>query len=213
MTSTSSGAPAVRRRLDIGLGLAERLGVQQLQIVAPGIGNAVAFPLADGLALDAAHPGHLGGPAEDADGFAVAFDLGHTAILGALTKFWQVNFTASIYVAAMKPPEPATAAERIAWAIERSGKTLRDLAAKVGCSHAALSQWQTGRVDVSKLKAGYLQAFADETGVDVRWILTGEGPVISRYLLRPEIERVAAALQAMERTAPQQVETVVRMVE
>jgi transcriptional regulator with XRE-family HTH domain len=106
-----------------------------------------------------------------------------------------------------------TPAERIAWAIDRSGKTLEQLAAEVGCSHAALSQWQTGATAAVNIKAGLLQAFADKTGTDVRWLLSGQGPVVSRYVLTSELQRVGLALVAMERHAPQQVETVVRMIE
>lgn len=104
-------------------------------------------------------------------------------------------------------------AERIAWAIERSGKTLHQLAEEIGCSHATLSQWQTGETIAANIKAGLLQAFADRTGTDVRWLLSGTGPIVSRYVLRSEMQRINTALDAMERKAPQQVETVIRMVE
>jgi transcriptional regulator with XRE-family HTH domain len=106
-----------------------------------------------------------------------------------------------------------TPAERIAFAIHRSGKKLEALAAAIGCSHAALSQWQTGATNVQNIKAGLLQAFADQTGVDVRWILSGEGPVASRYLMSHEMERVATALSALESTSPDQIETIIRMIE
>jgi transcriptional regulator with XRE-family HTH domain len=107
----------------------------------------------------------------------------------------------------------STPHERVAHAIEQSGKTLEQLAAAIGCSHAALSQWQTGATNVLNIKAGLLQSFAEQTGTDVRWLLTGSGPMISRYILRDEMQRIAVALHAMERETPQQIETVVRMVE
>lgn len=113
----------------------------------------------------------------------------------------------------MEPKSLTSPAERIAWAIERSGKTLHQLADEIGCSHAALSQWQTGETIALNIKAGLLQAFADRTGTDVRWLLTGDGPIVSRYVLRSEMQRISTALDAMERSAPQQVETVIRMVE
>jgi transcriptional regulator with XRE-family HTH domain len=106
-----------------------------------------------------------------------------------------------------------TPAERIAFAIERSGMTLVAIAAKIGCSHAALSQWQSGKTDASHIKAGLLQAFADCTNTDVRWLLTGRGPIISRYALTSEMSRLSKALSVMERTAPSQIETIVLMVE
>jgi len=63
------------------------------------------------------------------------------------------------------------------------------------------------------MKAGLLQKFAEATGVEVKWVLTGTGPMISRYTRPADMQRIAAALQAMERTAPQRIETVIRMVE
>ncbi|MBK9363038.1 MAG: helix-turn-helix transcriptional regulator [Rubrivivax sp.] len=106
-----------------------------------------------------------------------------------------------------------TASDRIAYAINASGKTLESIAAEMGCTHATLSQWQRGRTDPHSIKAGLLQAFSDVTGFDVRWLLTGKGPRVSRYVLTAEMDRISQAMKVMERTAPLQVETVVRMVE
>lgn len=114
-------------------------------------------------------------------------------------------------VNAIEPPK--TPSDRVAYAIEHSGKTLEEIAEKLGCTHATLSQWQTGMTNVANAKAGLLYKFAELTGTDVRWILTGQGPAISRYTLTSELTRLGAALRAMERKAPQQVETIVRMVE
>lgn len=108
---------------------------------------------------------------------------------------------------------PNTAAERIALAIGRSGKTLEEIAEKIGCTHTALSYWRSGKTDPDGIKVGLLQRFADETGVELRWLVKGEGPMISRYVLSSEMDRISVAIHAMERSAPQQIETVVRMVE
>lgn len=113
----------------------------------------------------------------------------------------------------MELQDLTTPADRIRYAVERSGKTLEAIAAEIGCSHAALSQWQTGRTDAQSIKAGLLQQFAEATGTDVRWLLTGKGPQVSRYIRTSELERMALALKAMEKTSPLQIETVVRMVE
>lgn len=113
----------------------------------------------------------------------------------------------------MNPVDLVTPAQRIAWAIEQTGLTLEQLAEAVGCTHAALSQWRSGATDAANIKSGLLQAFADRTNTDVRWLLTGRGPVISRYSMRPELQRISSALAAMERNTPQQVETVIRMIE
>ena len=111
------------------------------------------------------------------------------------------------------PADLSTATGRIAYAIEASGKTLETLAAEIGCTHATLSQWQRGHTDPNRIKAGLALLFCDATGVDLRWLLTGRGPQVSRYMLTGELDRMQRALVVMEREAPQQVETVVRMVE
>lgn len=113
----------------------------------------------------------------------------------------------------MRTPDSTTPSGRVAIAIELSGKTLEQLAAEIGCTHATLSQWQTGHTKPLNAKAGVLQLLADRTGVELRWLLTGTGPRVSRYVLRDEMQRIATAMQAMEREAPQQIETVVQMVE
>lgn len=133
--------------------------------------------------------------------------------VSALTARPQAGLPALPYACGVDPLNFSSPAERIAWAIERSGKTLHQLADEIGCSHAALSQWQNGETNAANIKAGLLQSFADKTGTDVRWLLSGTGPIVSRYVLRSEMQRISSALDAMERKAPQQVETVVRMVE
>lgn len=80
-----------------------------------------------------------------------------------------------------KPDTLLTPAQRIAWAIEDSGKTMTALAEEVGCSHATLSQWANARTEAENIKAALLQRFADATGVEVRWLLTGEGVVRNSY--------------------------------
>jgi len=117
------------------------------------------------------------------------------------------------YGQGVKFHEPVTPAQRIGWAIENSGKTLEAIGAEIGCSHAALSMWRSGKTEATSIKAGLLQAFADATGVESRWLLTAEGPAVSRYVLPTEMQRIGAALRAMERSSPQQVETIVRMIE
>jgi transcriptional regulator with XRE-family HTH domain len=77
--------------------------------------------------------------------------------------------------------DPLMPGERVAWAIERSGLKLEDLAERIGCTHATLSQWSTGKTTMAHAKAGLLLAFADATGVNLRWLLSGEGPALDRY--------------------------------
>lgn len=130
-----------------------------------------------------------------------------------LTATSQGRLHGALYSVEMDTELLTTAGERIAFARDRSGKTLEQLGAEIGCSHAALSNWETGKTDASQIKVGLLQAFADRTGFELRWLLTGEGPQVSRYVRTIEMERVSVAIQAMERVAPMQIETVVRMVE
>lgn len=94
-----------------------------------------------------------------------------------------------------------TATDRIAYAIDASGKTLESIAAEIGCTHATLSQWQRGRTDPNSIKAGLLQAFGESTGFDVRWLLTGRGPRVSRYLLTSEMDRRAHGRSRRRHTA------------
>ena len=77
--------------------------------------------------------------------------------------------------------EPLTPGERVAWAIDRSGKTLGDLAVKIGCTHATLSQWQNGHTELGNTKVRLLHAFCAETGTNSEWVLNGLGPAINSY--------------------------------
>lgn len=70
---------------------------------------------------------------------------------------------------------------RFRWAIKQSGRTLEDIADAIGCTHATLSLWQTGKTNVHNIKAGLLLAFARQTGASLEWLLTGDGPRLSGY--------------------------------
>lgn len=140
-------------------------------------------------------------------------DVSTAHSVSRVTGVTQAGLPCAAYATRMELTDITTPADRIRYAVERSGKTLESIAAEIGCSHAALSQWQTGRTDAQSIKAGLLQQFAEATGTDVRWLLTGKGPQVSRYIRTSELERMALALKAMEKTSPLQIETVVRMVE
>lgn len=72
-------------------------------------------------------------------------------------------------------------AGRIRWAVRNSGKTLQSIADTIGCSHATLSQWQTGVTTIEHVKVGLLVRFAAETGVNLQWLLSGDGQAITTY--------------------------------
>lgn len=80
--------------------------------------------------------------------------------------------------------EPNTTGERVAWAIERSGYKFEALAEQIGCTHATLSQWKSGKTDLGNAKMHLVHAFCEATGVNPTWLLTGDGPAISTYSKR-----------------------------
>lgn len=111
----------------------------------------------------------------------------------------------------VKQYDLASMGGRIACAVEDSGKTQTQIAAEIGCTHSAVSQWKSGAT--GEITARLLQAFADSTGVEIRWLITGEEPVRSRYMLTQEMQRLQDAVSVIARESPIEMETVVRMVE
>jgi transcriptional regulator with XRE-family HTH domain len=77
--------------------------------------------------------------------------------------------------------EPLSPADRIRWAIDQSGLGLERIADEIGCTHSALSQWQTGKTNVANVKVGLLMAFCQVTGANITWLLTGDGPRLLTY--------------------------------
>jgi transcriptional regulator with XRE-family HTH domain len=107
--------------------------------------------------------------------------------------------------------ELLTPAQRIAWAIAHSGKTLVQIAEEIGCSHAALSQWATGKTVAEHIKAGLLQRFADAVAVEIRWLLTGDGPARTHYPAHHQsFIAVAREIDEMEGPLPSQAERLLR---
>ena len=96
-----------------------------------------------------------------------------------------------------------TANARIRWAIEKvrsQGVVLEKLAEMVGCSHAALSQWQTGATNMDNVKVGLLTNFCKATGVSLHWLLTGEGPRTDWYPTSDRVAELSHKLGVMEKT-------------
>lgn len=77
--------------------------------------------------------------------------------------------------------EPITEAQRVTWAKEHSGRTWEQLGASIGCSHAALSLWGSGRTSLANAKVHLVMSYARATGVNLQWLLTGDGPAITAY--------------------------------
>jgi len=86
---------------------------------------------------------------------------------------------------------------------------------KIGMSHVALGNWKNNKVDSASIGAYNLMRFADETGVQWRWLLTGDGLAVAppQPIESPIMKRMHLALVAMESTAPYNLERVVQMVE
>lgn len=115
------------------------------------------------------------------------------------------------HVAVDRAEDQLTPAQRIGWAIRNSGKTLEAIADAIGCTHPTLSYWQTGVTDVENAKAMLLQRFADETGVEIRWILTGEGNVRRDYKQSVSpLELLARQVSAHDGPIADQAERVIR---
>ncbi|MGQ7956479.1 S24 family peptidase [Pseudomonas sp. SP16.1] len=71
-------------------------------------------------------------------------------------------------------PEPQGRHQRVALAIEHSGKTKSYIATRCGVSASAVTQWTSG--ETAAIRPENLFALASETGVSAKWIATGEGP-------------------------------------
>lgn len=64
-------------------------------------------------------------------------------------------------------------AARLRWAVEASGKTQGELAAAVGATQSAVSQWLAGKKEPRR---DAVEKIAQHLGVDGAWLLTGKGP-------------------------------------
>lgn len=104
----------------------------------------------------------------------------HAASVSAITGAPQAHLLPRHHDARMKR-DFTSAAERVAWAIERSERTKTDIGQAIGCSHATLSQWATGATDLANVKVHLIVAFADELGISLDWLLTGNGQAVSTY--------------------------------
>lgn len=108
-----------------------------------------------------------------------------------------------------------TATTRIAWAIERErakGVTLEELAAKIGCTHATLSQWATGATVVANAKSSLLAKFSMETGISLTWLLFGCGDRLDAPVGSEQVSRLVTKLIAMENGSPAAFEVVAEMI-
>lgn len=108
------------------------------------------------------------------------------------------------------PREPDTIAQRVAWAIEASGRTKTDIGQAIGCTHATLSQWSTGRTDITNARVGLLIGFCAQTHVRMDWLLTGEGAARDSYPPTSPLVLMARDIAARDGELAQTAERVLR---
>lgn len=72
----------------------------------------------------------------------------------------------------------ATMGARLRAAREEKGLSCPQLAKLVGLTRAAINQWETGTV--KNIRPDNLINVCDELGVELRWLVTGEGPRYAR---------------------------------
>lgn len=109
--------------------------------------------------------------------------------------------------------EPSTPSDRIRWAIDQTDFGLESIAAKIGCSHAALSFWQTGKTNLHNVKVGLLMEFCKVTGTNLQWLLTGDGPRLTHYPRADAFEAplISAARRIVQDMSPAMAETAYRL--
>lgn len=141
----------------------------------------------------------------------------HLASVSVLTQRAQVSLRSGQYACKMPSErELTTPTERVAWAISQvklNGVTLEQLAEAIGCSHATLSQWQTGETRIENVKAHLLDAFARETGVALQWILRGGDVRVDSYSTSDRVAGLTRKLMAMEKKDPTALEIVGKMID
>lgn len=108
-----------------------------------------------------------------------------------------------------------TAQDRIKWAMERakrSGLSPEQLAEKVGVTRPALLHWQKETTDVMSVGVGPLRAFAQATGVNLEWVLTGRGDPLKTYTPTEEIAALIDKLARLQREDPKDFRMLERLI-
>lgn len=123
----------------------------------------------------------------------------------------QAGFSSPPYSSGMPDRPPNTVADRVRVAVKDSGKTVIDIAKRIGCSHAAIQQWMSGATQ--RFDAFLMFQFAAETGVELRWLLYGDGPQKAERVSPPVASRALHALAVMEKTADYRVAVALDMLD
>lgn len=105
----------------------------------------------------------------------------------------------SLIISDMVTPD-SDFADRLASAMDEAGMNGRGLAAAVGVKESAVSQWLSRKI--KEIKAQHAFAIADALGVEVRWLILGEGPRKPRIppeLLELSPDQIAALTSLLRR--------------
>ena len=129
----------------------------------------------------------------------------------------QVRLQAPRYAGEMTSTrELTTPRDRVAWAIEQmkmNGVGLEELAHQVGCTHATLSQWQTGQTNIENAKVGLVDAFCRATGVAMHWLLHGGAVRVDAYNSSERVAQLTQKLVTMESSDPSAFTVAAKMIE
>ncbi|MDE1998740.1 MAG: helix-turn-helix transcriptional regulator [Burkholderiales bacterium] len=115
------------------------------------------------------------------------------------------------YSARMAQRDLTTVAERVRESIRRSEKTALALAREMECSPAALHLWASGAT--RRYDADLMFKFAKLCGVELRWLLYGDGPMLREPVDPQHAARALHALAVMEKQAPYRVEIALDMLD
>jgi transcriptional regulator with XRE-family HTH domain len=86
------------------------------------------------------------------------------------------------------------------------------LAEKVGVTRPALLHWQKETTDVMSVGVGPLRAFAQATGVNLEWVLTGRGDPLKTYTPTEEIAALIDKLARLQREDPKDFRMLERLI-
>ncbi|HET9701158.1 MAG TPA: helix-turn-helix transcriptional regulator [Burkholderiales bacterium] len=89
--------------------------------------------------------------------------------------------------------------ERLEWALKLRAMNKSHLAALIGVTPSAISQWISG--DSKGYDAVNAIKAADALGLNVKWLVLGKGP---RFAISQDAETVAGAIEALPKEARQE---------
>ena len=167
------GVALLRRRLP-----SKNIGLGQLKVFAPMPRDAIAPPPRHRLRNNAHQGSSFGGPPKGVDDGVVDRQIwSHAHSVITITNDAQSKLQ-NMRDHSDMDRSSTTEAGRVRWAIARSGRTLQDIAAQLGCTHATLSQWQNGKASLQHSRYGLVSQFATATGVSIGWLVNGVGEPI-----------------------------------